>query len=88
MKGRALLAWNIRRLRAERGISQARLAIETQTDRAYMSEIENERGNPTVDLLDKLAKVLDAPLAEFFQAPEPGAKRPRRLPAGRPKTKT
>jgi transcriptional regulator with XRE-family HTH domain len=84
MKGRALLAWNIRRLRAERGISQERLAVETETDRAYMSEIENERGNPTVDLLDRLAVSLKVPLLEFFRSPEPGEKPPKSLPSGRP----
>jgi transcriptional regulator with XRE-family HTH domain len=52
-------------------------------DRAYISELENKRGNPTVGFLDKLAAVLDVPLYEFFRLPEPGAKRPKSLPGGR-----
>ena len=84
MNGRALFAWNLRRLRSERGISQERLAADSEVDRAYVSEIERRRGNPTVDLLDKLAAALDVPIAEFFREPEPGAKRPKSLPGGRP----
>lgn len=88
MKGRALFAWNLRRLRSERGISQERLAADSEVDRAYVSELENKRGNPTVDFLDKLARVLDVPLHEFFRLPEPGAKKPRALPSGRPRGET
>lgn len=87
MKGRALFAWNLRRLRSERGISQERLAADLEVDRAYISELENKRGNPTVDFLDKLAAVLDVPFHEFFRLPEPGAKKPRALPSGRPRGK-
>jgi transcriptional regulator with XRE-family HTH domain len=84
MKGRALLAWNLRRLRSEREISQERLAADAEVDRAYVSELERKRGNPTVDLLDKLAATLQVPLSEFFREPEVGAKRPKPLRSGRP----
>ncbi|MDE2112934.1 MAG: helix-turn-helix transcriptional regulator [Alphaproteobacteria bacterium] len=83
MNGRALLAWNLLRLRLERGISQERLAADAQVDRAYISELENRRGNPTVDFLDKLATCLAVPLFEFFREPEPGTRRPKSLPSGR-----
>lgn len=83
MNGRALLAWNLRRLRAARGISQERLAADTGIDRAYVSEIEREQGNATVDLLDRLADVLGVTVAEFFMPPARGAERPLSLPRGR-----
>jgi len=83
MKGRALFAFNLRRLRLERGVSQEQLAADSEVDRAYVSELENKRGNPTVDFLDKLAASLDVPLYEFFRLPEPGARRPKPLPSGR-----
>lgn len=83
MKGRALFAWNLRRLRLERDISQERLAADSEVDRAYISELENKRGNPTVDFLDKLAAVLDVELHEFFRPPAPNEKRPGRLKSGR-----
>ena len=83
MNGRALFAWNLRRLRLERGISQECLAADSEVDRAYISELENKRGNPTVDFLDKLAACLEIPILEFFKIPEQGAKRPKPLPGGR-----
>jgi transcriptional regulator with XRE-family HTH domain len=84
MKGRALFAWNLRRLRSEQGISQERLAADAGVDRAYVSELERKRGNATLDLLDKIASVLEVPLSEFFCEPEIGAKRPKPLKSGRP----
>ena len=83
MNGRALLAWNLRRLRSERGISQELLAADAGVDRAYVSEIERELGNATLDMLDKLAGLLDVPLWELFREPEAGAKRPQTLRGGR-----
>jgi transcriptional regulator with XRE-family HTH domain len=83
MKGRALLAWNLRRLRVERGISQADLATDAGVDRAYVSELERKQGNATVDLLDRLASALKTNLAEFFKEPGSGEKRPKPLSGGR-----
>ena len=83
MNGRALLALNLKRLRLERRISQERLAADAGVDRAYVSELERERGNATVDLLDWLAATLDVPLYEFFREPKAGAKRLPPLPVGR-----
>lgn len=83
MKGRALIAWNLRRLRAERGISQAVLAYDAGVDRAYVSELERKKGNATVDLLDRLARILNCALADFFKVPRPGQKPPERLKSGR-----
>ena len=87
MKGRALLSWNLRRLRTERGISQGRLAVKLKMDRAYLSEIENAHRKPTLDLLDKLAAALDVPLHELFLPPDPNADSPKPLPSGRPRRK-
>lgn len=83
MNGRALVAWNLRRLRTTRGLSQERLAADTGVDRAYVSELERGQGNASVDLLDRLADVLKAPLSEFFVEPAEGERRPEPLPAGR-----
>ena len=88
MDGLALLAWNLRRLRTERRISQLRLGKEAEVGRVHVSEIENQRGNPTVVLLDRFATILDVPLSEFFRLPEQGAKRPKVLRGGRPRSKS
>lgn len=83
MNGRALVAWNLRRLRTERGLSQERLAADTGVDRAYVSELERGLGNASVDLLDRLAEVLKVPLSDFFVEPTEGQARPKPLAAGR-----
>jgi hypothetical protein len=36
MKGRDLVAWNLRRLRVERELSQDALALEADVDRTYV----------------------------------------------------
>jgi transcriptional regulator with XRE-family HTH domain len=83
MNGRTLLAWNLKRLRGELGMPQERLAADSGVDRAYLSQLERKQGNATVDLLDRLASVLDVPLSELFRQPEPGAKKLKSLPVGR-----
>jgi transcriptional regulator with XRE-family HTH domain len=83
MKGRTLVAWNLRRLRTERGLTQIELAAEASVDHVYVGDLERETGNPTVDLLDKLAAALDTPIGAFFEVPKKGEKRPRGLKSGR-----
>lgn len=68
---------------AERGISQERLATDSGIDRAYVSELEREQGNASVDLMDRLAAVLGVKIGEFFEEPAEGVERPRPLPKGR-----
>jgi transcriptional regulator with XRE-family HTH domain len=83
MKGRALVAWNLRRLRVRRGLSQERLAYDAEIDRAYVGALERQTENPTVDLLDRLAATLEVPLTEFFKKPRKGASPPKPLRGGR-----
>lgn len=86
MKGRALLAWNLRRVRVMRGISQERLAADAAVDRAYLGGLELQTENPTVDLLDRLAETLAVPFAELFAQPAEGAEPPAPLKGGRRKS--
>jgi transcriptional regulator with XRE-family HTH domain len=83
MKGRALLAWNLRALRTAKSLSQERLAIDAGVDRAWVSELEREQGNTSVDLLDRLAEALDVPIAALLAEPEPDADKPQPLRSGR-----
>lgn len=83
MNGRALVAWNLRRLRTERGVSQERLAADAGVDRAYVSELERELGNASIDLLDRLAAVLNVPVGEFLAIPVAGHGELKPLTAGR-----
>lgn len=83
MNGRALVAWNLRRVRVKRGLSQDRLAYDADVDRSYVGGLERQEGNPTVDVLDRLARSLSVHISEFFAAPPRGASPPKPLPQGR-----
>ncbi|MCK1698239.1 helix-turn-helix transcriptional regulator [Bradyrhizobium sp. 144] len=83
MKGRALVAWNVRRIRVDRGIPQEQLVYDAGIDRSYMSGLERQTENPTIDLLERLAETLDVQLSEFFLQPPKGAATPKPLAKGR-----
>ena len=83
MKAQALVAWNLRRLRVGRGLSQENLAVDAGIDRTYVSRLERGLENPTVALLEQLALALDTGITEFFVVPAPGELPPRPLPGGR-----
>ena len=83
MDGRALLAWNLRRIRTARGVSQERLADEAGVDRKYVGILERQENSASVDILDRLARALEIDLVEFFVKPPTGEITPRPLPAGR-----
>ena len=83
MDGRRLVAWNLRRHRVERGLSQEKLAVDAQIDRTYVSSLERGLENPTVSVLDKLAGSLSIPVADFFRVPSRGERPPKPLSGGR-----
>lgn len=83
MNARKLIAWNLRRVRVKRGIAQEQLAYDSGVDRSYVSGLERAVENPTVDLLERLAKTLRVPLAELFVVPAKGTAVPETLPKGR-----
>jgi transcriptional regulator with XRE-family HTH domain len=83
MNARELVAWNVRRIRVLRGISSEGLAAASGVDRAYVSRIERGVANPTVDVVEKIAKVLAVEVAQLFVVPEPHEERPVPLPGGR-----
>ncbi len=83
MNGRALLAWNLRKLRVQHGLSQDRLALDAGIDRAYLGGLERRTENPTVDMLDKLAATLGVPVGAFFVVPDANAAEPEPLKGGR-----
>lgn len=82
MKARALVAWNVRRIRLDRGIPQEQLARDTGIDRSYVGGLERQSKNPTIELLDRLAVSLGVHLSEFFVQPPKGATIPWTLPKG------
>ena len=55
----------IRRARRERGVSQERLALDTQIDRSYMGAIERGEQNIGLMHLSKIAGALDISVTEL-----------------------
>jgi transcriptional regulator with XRE-family HTH domain len=56
---RDVLAKNMRRLRAERGLSQEALAHESGINRTYLSGVERSERNVSVDNIARIAKGLE-----------------------------
>ena len=83
MDVRATVAWNLRRLRFERDISQEKLAVDAEIDRTYVSRLERTLENPTILVLDRLAHALSVSITEFFQELDPNARPPKPLRSGR-----
>lgn len=81
MRARDLVAWNLRRLRVRRGLSQEALAVDAGIDRSYAGRLERGEENPSVDLLERIAEALGANMREFFE-PARG-KPPQPLRGGR-----
>lgn len=78
---KGVLAANLRRLRAERGITAVELARRAGSSRATLSQVEAGEGNPTLDTLYALATALDASLSDLI-APPPAPEPPRLVRAG------
>jgi transcriptional regulator with XRE-family HTH domain len=83
MKAGALVARNIRRLRVANRLSQEVLAVDAEIDRTYVSRLERGLENPTVAVLERIAKALSAEIDELFRVPRAGEPAPRPLKGGR-----
>ena len=88
MDARELVAWNLRRMRVAKGIAQEALAVDAGIDRTYVSRVERNLENPTVGVLERLARALNVEIVEFFAVPEPGEQPPQTLPKGRKAERT
>ncbi len=64
---RLALSENVRLLRGRRGLSQEQLALEAGVDRTLVSKIERTIANPTLEVLAKLAVVLDVPVVRLLK---------------------
>ena len=69
MDVRSRLALNIKRLRKTRGWSQEALADAVPIDRTYISGIERKVRNPTIDVIERIAKALDVPAGSLLDEP-------------------
>lgn len=72
MNLRDVLAKNLRGARHDRGLSQEALADEAGVDRTYVSALERSVYAASVDMIEKLAGVLDVEPAELLARPKRG----------------
>lgn len=83
MRAAELLAWNLRRLRVAKGLSQESLAVDAGVDVSFISRIENGKENPSIGVVERLASAVGATFAELFKAPGRSERAPKTLPKGR-----
>lgn len=83
MNLRTRIAWNLRRIRTLRGITQENLAVDANVDRTAISGIERTDYNPSVDLLEKLADALNVDVLELLAVLPDGADEPKPMRSGR-----
>lgn len=83
MDTRQIIGWNLRRLRVARELSQERLALQANIDRAYVGRVERGQENVTVNKLDAMAEVLGVKVAELFTDPGSNPIVPPALKSGR-----
>ena len=65
---------NVSRIRRDRGQSQEELAFDCGLHRTYISGVERGIRNPTVVVLERIAKALAVPTAQLLE-PTPTQRR-------------
>jgi transcriptional regulator with XRE-family HTH domain len=63
----------VRALRAQAGYSQESFADAIGVHRTYMGTLERGLGNPTLDMIARIARGLKLPLPKLFEAVEKDA---------------
>lgn len=61
------LGMRIRYLRKQKGMSQLDLALEADINKNYISDLERGSRNPSLLILERIAKALDVSLENLFQ---------------------
>lgn len=61
------LGRNLKRIRKEKGISQGDIVRSLGMDRAFISNIENGKTNPTLATIAKLAKAVGVSIDELLK---------------------
>jgi transcriptional regulator with XRE-family HTH domain len=57
----------IKQLRADKGISQEKLALKAGLDRTYMTSVENGKRNVSIQNIEKIIIALETSFEEFFK---------------------
>lgn len=67
---RAVLAYNMRLFRVNKGWSQEELARQCDLDRTYVSAIERKRWNIALSNIEKIANALGVPAYQLLLPPD------------------
>lgn len=60
----------IKELRQRIRLSQEALALKSEIDRTYITDVENGKRNVSIVLLEKILNGLDVSFSEFFSSKE------------------
>jgi transcriptional regulator with XRE-family HTH domain len=74
---REILALNLRKLRRVTGISQEEPAHRAKIDRTYISSLERNLYAASIDVLDRIARVLGVEASDLLKRPPTATKRSR-----------
>ena len=70
---REVVGLNLRKYRRAAGLSQEELAHRAEVDRTYVSSLERGIYAATIDILERLAQVLEIEPMELLRRPSPTA---------------
>ncbi|MEZ0094020.1 helix-turn-helix domain-containing protein [Streptacidiphilus sp. EB129] len=62
---RDVLAANLKRVRTERGLSISELSRRSKIGKATLSQLESGTGNPTIETVFSLSRVLEVPISDL-----------------------
>jgi transcriptional regulator with XRE-family HTH domain len=65
---RSMLATNLRRVRTLRGLSLSELSRRSRIGKATLSQLESGTGNPTIETVFSLSRVLEVPISDLLDA--------------------
>jgi len=71
---------NVRRLRVEALLSQEALAVDAELETVYVSRIERGVANPTLRVLERIARALNVDGAQLLSVDMVGLASPNLLP--------
>lgn len=67
---KVLVGQRIRILRKELNLSQEALALKSDVDRTYVTDVENGRRNVSVEILERIINALEISFFDFFNSKE------------------
>ena len=72
MSLRDVFARNLRRYRLSVGLSQEALATDAEVDRTYVSALERGVYAASIDMIERLSKVLEVEPSKLLERPQRG----------------